>query len=1036
MTRARAEIHWSSNFGQVAAEHEREFKNINETIRHAEKFYETMEKSKLENAKKYAKFREEFEKRNLKNRHNRLKHYIRREKELYRDELRAYKENETRKTREHREQVKRRMYRMRLARRERIAAEREEARVTERLQREVTRSYEREARRRRQIMRTTMSNVGAGSNALFAGASRLGGFLPNTVVGAASRSAVTGGFLGYGLAAPVGRAVSGFSKLGGPIAGGIGSVAGLGISALGGLKGAQIGVTLSLAGQAFAMGSRMFTRAVSSFTRIVTSMVSRLSRLAVIGTVGAVAGGVAASASRQRAIQGLATVAGGDTASLVDLVNQTASSKGGSLFGRTALLQNVMGGAAFGFNPSQIRKLLPTAINTSALSGEPVQDSLRAFARAAFQGETERAEAFLLNLRENKLTEMFGGKYNLKTPSGKSEAVIQAILQQGERFAGGAAKIGGTLPGALSRFTSRGADVFASLGRGFEVGSDFTNRLNDISGKLGSLTGGGVFSGIGSGLGGIAGRALGFIQNNMPNAQSFSDFFSSNDEGTRASRWGDALKNALQKAVDLVSTIRDLMTGEDGVFSRMKKQWEDLRKNLFNEQWWQNKINKLADIIAIALDRISGQLGETFSNIATEAVKGTGRKAIHLVSDQGVIGGLKYGTQFFANALNNATMGGVDQFGSMMRQMGVPGFAMGTGVGTVPGPKGKPQLSVVHGGEQIINPAQMAGRYSSTSTSGWIAQKVGDVVNKELVPPIVDLGRKIKWASEGMGRNDILGALKSGSISSMFNVASGANKPRLKKSGFSVADWFASFMPKSMNDTGDFGSESSRSYASPGTAAVQEEEKKAEKAIQRINAFSGNGYGGGGGGFSGALAGLMNTATLRGGNSSMVYRMALASANGYGGKAFNPYSGEVYQPGQFDGTAIQTPATWGNFNLSRGISRGFSRGGNAKADWRMFRRGNAAGNVSENLGPSVYDYAPSSLGLMPQEQRLHFGGGGTSSGNGTLGMMDLGIGAPTTNVRQPANGRKTSGINYNFYGNVYNNGGPDSGVLAAQTVGI
>lgn len=1054
MTDARIRIEYESNIRDVRRETKKSVDDIRADWRNSQKFYESMEKAKLENAKKYARFRTEVEKRHLDNRLNRFRAFFRKQREIEREESRkakdllrsefaAYKENERRKTREHREQVRRRRYRMRLAKREReqllrdeFAAYREkERRETAEHRRQVNRRLnkmrlarrerlaslraderaEKESMRRRtQIFNQAKSRLGSGNNALFAGATRIGGFMPNTIVGGAARSAVTGGFLGYGAAAPFGGAVASLSKMGGPVTGTIGAIGGAGLTAMGGLRGAQLGVTFSIAGQAFSVGARMFSRAVGTFTRIVTNMVSRLSRLAIIGTVGTVVGGVAASSQRQRALQGMSTVLGTETPGAIDLVNQITNK--GSIYSRTSLIESVMRGGAFGFNLDQIRQLMPTALNTSALSGEPVQDSLQAFARAAFQGETERAEAFLLNLRENKLKEMFGDKYNLDSPTEKSQAVIEAILEQGKRFEGGEARISNSLPGALIRTRSRSVDAFAELGRGFEVGSGLVPALNRLSDTITSLIADGGFQAIGRVLGQFAGGAFNSILDALPRSkEDLRGFFTMEDEGTAISKIGDVVRTVLNLIGELWDRLRAIfesIVGPKGFVNQLALVWDNFQKEAVKPEYWLDRFNIVKEGVIDMIGQISREVdkvgGNLFENILgySDPNLSTGERFVRWAP----VGLFQGAGKVIASGIDaaNSTLG---QTASRNMIAGVTTMHQG---GRVPGPDGKEVPALLQAGEIVI-PRNMAKRmpkfHNGTVGQGGgttLEQRIATTIADAIATPFSEMMASLTQTMRGFFQ-PIVNSVKYGGPGLGDNIFSGA---------LGAFDQPAS--PEGPATT-------LKSHAPTKIAKVFEEEEKKKEEIRRRsqNAYASSGFGGGGG-FqpSSRLAGMLGYASVLGGNPGMVMRSAIATANGYGGKPYNPYTGRVYEEGEFDGTAISTPTTWDSFNRSR------MRGPQIEGRGFSYRPGRVG-----QVGTELFDSGdhPDRGRVAVNEAMFHPSyGQGPDRGDQVRAMIhdeQQSINAGTVETMR-------RGASIKFYGNVYINGGPDKGILSAQTVGI
>lgn len=856
-----------------------------------------------------------------------------------------------------------------------IMDKKRDAKIQEDLSKKRIRAAEQEARRLQSIYKNVGSNaMNRGNNSLFAGMSRMGGVFPGPL-GSVARNAVTGGFIGHGLASKLGGTIAGVGRFGGPVGTVVGQALG-GMTTVGGtLAFAKAGATLSIASSAFSMGARMFTRAVGSFTTTITNFASRITRMAVLGTVGSTVGGVVASSARQRAIQGMSTVLGENAPEILSLINQTAGTKAGSMFSRTGLIEAATGGAAFGFNNRQIRDLLPTAMNTSALTGEPIQESLRAFARAAFQGETERAESYLLNLRENKLKEMFGaktakgGEYDLNTPGGKARAVIEAIKIQGGRFEGGAERIGGTLPGALGRVRSRGTDALAGFGRGFEVGSDLTNSLNKLSDKLTELTSGGVFSGLGQGLGAIAGKGLSFLSNNIPSRQSFLDFFSTDKEGTRADQFGEMARATFAYLIDMANKIKDLLTGENGLFARMMKQWEMFKANFANIQWWQSVSKQIGQAIISGVGSIDSAVGSVGGALVKSGVKSIGQSAV-----LGIGGGAYHPGQAFAEG------------------------------GMVKGPAGSEQKITAHAGEVILNAAQQQNIASALTggsmATGLVATAINMFINNG-IPKFAEASSKLFEAAK-----------------SFLTVGSGGPGRGIVDSA-SNSIFKAILNPPADTDMSGFGR--NKTFADT-VAAFQEEKKKEKKGSEpkpqypydlsrseakQLQDTSGNQF----------VAGLI------GGNPEMVRRMAIARASGFSDKAFNPYTGKDMTGGSAAAPDMNPLAQGADNGIMHYLyERKFGRGPAIKANPVALNRGyNDRFNNKEALRGSVYD-GVYGLSPMPAQDPGYFNQGQVYGGN-----------LPAQSDRRSA--MKQSSISYNFYGNVYNNGGPNAGMLKAQHVG-
>ena len=611
----------------------------------------------------------------------------------------------------------------------------------------VDRDHSRALRDQNRLYEQRIARISrAGSAGLFnstfqAGLTRLGG-MGGGPVGGVLRNAVTGGFFGQSIGASAGTLFRGAGRnlgtsmggVGGQLIGGLGAVLGTVAPVVGALKGAQIGATFTIAQAGFSAAVNVFSSAARMLAGVVSSIAGtgfRTARnLAVAGTAGAIGvtgAGIRAYGQRVGAETGLNVVGGAYAPSLMGYGNQLANAPG-QMFSRTSILQGITKASAFGMSPGLIRYFMPKMMNAAAVFGEDTAEGMRALARAAFQAEPEAAERFGLNLYERNIRQMTGNKYNLNDPNQKAMAAFETAAMQLRKFQGGMQAQRRTPGGAFQYVKNQGTNLLEQIGMGFSQGFQLIPRLNQLGGMMGAGGTKGTAFGIASGVGSLLGRGADFLSRNLPGRADLGAFFSSRDEGTRWSAFGDiakggisAISSGFQTIIQMANQLYEKLAGDNGLFKKMREQW-----NQFSSDWVKGMKTQVIPAIVEAMDKIHETIGKAFKGIVNEAmggVPGAAKKALT--------------SREFITGLIGAGVGGVGGFVAAGPPVAVAGAMGGFGAGVsaanasrmffdkggvVDAPEGAPVPAIVHGGEMILNRSQqkmMGIRSYAAGTIDW-----------------------------------------------------------------------------------------------------------------------------------------------------------------------------------------------------------------------------------------------------------------------------------------------------------------------------
>lgn len=613
----------------------------------------------------------------------------------------------------------------------------------------------------RQIRALTRGGGMGGSSLLAGGLSRLGGTFPNSAIGYATRQAVTGGLVaggagqlagnftrmvGGGLASSLARTGTGLGRgLGFGVAGAAGA-AGMALPIVGAYQGAKMGTTIALSMKAFEGSVAVFKGAVSALAGVAARIAGvglgavRMGVGAAAGlTVGGITAGVAAESSRQRAVTGLRTLAGPGAGGLMQYAHGLADN---SMFGRTQLTEGVTKGLAFNMSPAMIRSFLPKVMDASALFGSDPAEGLRALARAAFQAEPEAAEASLgLNLYEKNIRQRVvtkpgiddvkrmlrrqsGGRlqgdrlddmaqqyrnnspgFDLNNPTDKAIATLQVAAEQLSRFAGIQSNLKNTLPGSFTYVKNKFTEFLENIGGGFSSGFNLPGRARGLGDALVQRQG--LAGAFGQKIGSLAGAGVDWVQKRLPSVEQVGQFFTTKDEGTTASQWGDTVKGAVASVIgvfrtvkDIVSEIWEMLSGENSLWDRMIEKaksldWKSVMLGLVDAAGWA--IGQIETMV----DQVAGNLVKTLASKALEsnAVIGGATGAGVGTAVGAILGGLIAGPP---GAAAGAWIGGVSGTG-VGAAIG-NSFANGGVVGG--GQEGQAVPAVVHVGEMVLNRKQ------------------------------------------------------------------------------------------------------------------------------------------------------------------------------------------------------------------------------------------------------------------------------------------------------------------------------------------
>lgn len=468
-----------------------------------------------------------------------------------------------------------RLQRIEQARQAALKAEREARQAALRSAREG-------ARMERQIVSAMpFTSRGMGAAMFMGGFSRLGGFMPSSPIGFMARQSVTGGLLGTGagqmfgsmlpsLGGGIGRMIGG-ARYGGPIGAAIGAVGSMGSTLYGGFRGVTMGLTTG----AMTEGSKLIFRAASTFASSVASFARTTyewtKRLGIAGLGAATAltaAGVSRAGAREQAIAGLGVVAGRNAPGLMNFV----SSRRSSMFSRTEMINAATQGAIFGLSPDLIRTFLPMMQNAAALTGNPVDQGLRALSRAAFQAEPEAAEAYGLNLYEKNLRQSFPNA-NFLDPNEKARVTFMVAAQQLSRFRGAEQMISGTIPGATRSMRTGLDDFLSTLGASFAQTSNFMGRATSFREYLQGPRGQGLAQRVGGLFGGVFNAGASFLQNTA--LPGIRQFFSADREGTAMDVLGSGARGLLRGAEGLAGRAgRFLRQSGPAIPGALKRAYE------------------------------------------------------------------------------------------------------------------------------------------------------------------------------------------------------------------------------------------------------------------------------------------------------------------------------------------------------------------------------------------------------------------------------------------------------------------------------
>lgn len=613
---------------------------------------------------------------------------------------------------------------------------------------------------------------GAGVLGLVGGATRIGGVLPGSAPAFIARQGITGGLLGFGAGNIGGALVRGVGgglaqkaqgalqglgtnagRIAGRVVGTVGGIAsqvgGYGVTGLLAAKGASYGAAFGIVGEggkALLEGARMFTSAVTRFASTVISLAAKIGGTALAAGAAFAAKGVGELSARQQAYSALGVVAGNRTGMVQQYLENTRS----RFFSRTERSQAVAQGLIFGLEPERISSLLPGIQNAAILTGKPVGEGLRAVSRAAFQAEPEAAEAFGLNLYERNIKQLFPGLSDaaLKDPTTKAEATFAAARAQLAKFAGAEQAIAGTIPGA-ERIAKTGlGEFFLSGGKAFAEKFGLAGRLSSFGDWLQGPKGTGIAAGIGNALGGAANYAADFAKNKLiPGAKQF---FSTEDEGTTASKFGDMAFNALGSIANMIQAIPSLLVKAKELFDKLKAWWDEFKNSKFfqdmqrsvesgliaplrrvwsdiesdiNDSNWEGLKNKLKDAIYQGFEAIRKPIEETLKSAMLNGLKeipsalfgGLGKllgTPFGIGNSLGEIGKNFRGTATGAIAGTYAlpgygTLAGtVGGLANDIYRIGTTGWEKMHSGGVVPGPYGKEVPAMLQAGEMVISKEQ------------------------------------------------------------------------------------------------------------------------------------------------------------------------------------------------------------------------------------------------------------------------------------------------------------------------------------------
>lgn len=433
-----------------------------------------------------------------------------------------------------------------------------------------------------------MASRGMGAAMFMGGFSRLGGFMPSSPIGFMARQSVTGSLIGLGggqmigsllpglgstLGRGIGSMLGGLNGLryGGPIGAAIGLAGSMGSTLYGGFRGMTMGLTTG----AMTEGSKLIFRAASTFASSVASFARTTyewtKRLGIAGLGAATAltaAGVSRAGAREQAIAGLGVVAGRNAPGLMNFV----SSRRSSMFSRTEMINAATQGAIFGLSPDLIRTFLPMMQNAAALTGNPVDQGLRALSRAAFQAEPEAAEAYGLNLYEKNLRQSFPNA-NFLDPNEKARVTFMVAAQQLSRFRGAEQMISGTIPGATRSMRTGLDDFLSTLGASFAQTSNFMGRATSFREYLQGPRGQGLAQRVGGLFGGVFNAGANFLQNTA--LPGIRQFFSADREGTAMDVLGSGARGLLRGAEGLAGRAgRFLRQSGPAIPGALKRAYE------------------------------------------------------------------------------------------------------------------------------------------------------------------------------------------------------------------------------------------------------------------------------------------------------------------------------------------------------------------------------------------------------------------------------------------------------------------------------
>jgi phage-related minor tail protein len=190
--------------------------------------------------------------------------------------------------------------------------------------------------------------------------------------------------------------------------------------------------------------------------------------------------------------------------------------------------------------------------------------------------------------------------------------------------------------------------------------------------------------------------------------------------------WGQiklVVTTAINLVSDIIKLVLDILTGH------WSKAWNDLLdilKNIWNlvTGTLSNALSIVGNILGSLGGIVLRELGK-LPGLVIGAVLGIDKwlfnAGVNLI--QGLIDGILSLVSKLGNIVGGAVHSALSHIpgASLLHDAGIPGFALG---GVVPGPVGRPQLAIVHGGEEVLTPDQQRQRGQGSSTSLSVVQHI------------------------------------------------------------------------------------------------------------------------------------------------------------------------------------------------------------------------------------------------------------------------------------------------------------------------